>query len=360
MKLHLPRYVIARERKDKVAFYYSVPERLRPSTWSDTVIRLPDDLQDMYKHANILNAKLDAERSGSPLVTFSDGSIPMIVRKYQNSSKFKNLSPNTQRLYVQTLNHLIEWSKKSGHPHIRKLTRPVILKFLERFSNRPTLRKKIGGIIRLICAYAIDLGELDVNPALSLRLTENRKEPYIFTDEDVLNLVATAEKMGHTAIATAVLIAVNIGQRKGDILKMKAGVHYKDSMFSFTQNKTGEIMKFPATEELKQRLSSVTEGYLIGKYYSVDRFSHVFEIVRDAAGILSNAKFMHFRHTACVRLARAGCTVPEIASISGHSAQSVHAILRRYLPRDETVAKNAIQKLEEYEKNRRSTAPLKA
>jgi hypothetical protein len=42
-----------------------------------------------------------------------------------------------------------------------------------------------------------------------------------------------------------------------------------------------------------------------------------------------------------VQLARAGCTVPEIASITGHSIASVEQILQRYLPRDSTVARNA-------------------
>lgn len=356
MKLNLPRYVIARERRNKVSFYFSVPQRLRPQTWAQSLLRLPDDLQEMFKQADILNARLDAERAGTSLAAFPAGSIPIIVRKYQSSPKFKLLAPNTQRNYVQSLEHVLDWSKRAGHPHIRKLTRPVILKFLEKFTDRPTLRKKIGGIIRLICAYAIDLGELEINSALSLRLSENRKAPYIFTDEDIKKLVSTAEAMGYTAVATAILVAFDIGQRKGDILKLKAGIHYQNGMFSFTQNKTGEIMRFPAPESLKEKLVYTSNGeYLIGKYYSEDRFAHVFEIVRDKAGISANAKFMHLRHTACVRLARAGCTVPEIASISGHTVQSVHAILKRYLPRDEIVAQNAIQKLEEYQKAKSST-----
>ncbi len=51
--------------------------------------------------------------------------------------------------------------------------------------------------------------------------------------------------------------------------------------------------------------------------------------------------------TAVTRLARAGCTVPEIASITGHSNADVSSILDQpYLASDPAIAKSAISKLE--------------
>lgn len=47
------------------------------------------------------------------------------------------------------------------------------------------------------------------------------------------------------------------------------------------------------------------------------------------------------RHSCVVQLARAGCTVPEIAAITGHTLSSVEKILSHYLPRDSQVARNA-------------------
>lgn len=55
-------------------------------------------------------------------------------------------------------------------------------------------------------------------------------------------------------------------------------------------------------------------------------------------------KLKWLRHSCVVQLARAGCTVPEIASITGHSISSVEQILQRYLPRDSRVAENAQRK----------------
>ena len=51
------------------------------------------------------------------------------------------------------------------------------------------------------------------------------------------------------------------------------------------------------------------------------------------------------RGTAITRLANAGATTPEIASISGHSLQSVDNILKHYLVHTDKQASNAIDKI---------------
>lgn len=44
-------------------------------------------------------------------------------------------------------------------------------------------------------------------------------------------------------------------------------------------------------------------------------------------------------------LGRAGCTVPQIAAITGHSLASIHTVLRHYLARHPNRADEAIGKL---------------
>jgi hypothetical protein len=59
-----------------------------------------------------------------------------------------------------------------------------------------------------------------------------------------------------------------------------------------------------------------------------------------------NLHFHDLRGTAVTRLALAGCTVPEIASITGHSLQDVEAILKaHYLGGQVELAEQAIIKL---------------
>jgi len=67
------------------------------------------------------------------------------------------------------------------------------------------------------------------------------------------------------------------------------------------------------------------------------------------AGI-NGVTFHDLRGTAVTRLALAGCTVPEIASITGHSLKEVNGILdSHYLSRDAGLAEQAIRKREAHE-----------
>ena len=54
---------------------------------------------------------------------------------------------------------------------------------------------------------------------------------------------------------------------------------------------------------------------------------------------------MIFAGTAVTVLAEAGCTVPEIASFTGHSLKHVASILEKYLPATKGQALNAAAKL---------------
>ena len=68
----------------------------------------------------------------------------------------------------------------------------------------------------------------------------------------------------------------------------------------------------------------------------------------DKAGIV-NLTFNDLRGTAVTRLALAGGTEAEIASITGHELSDVRSILdAHYLHRDPELARSAISKLEAF------------
>ncbi|MCK6103934.1 hypothetical protein [Brevundimonas sp. EYE_349] len=56
----------------------------------------------------------------------------------------------------------------------------------------------------------------------------------------------------------------------------------------------------------------------------------------------SKLKLGTLRHTAIVEFGRAGCTVPMIASVTGHSLKHIHATLEHYLSQDELTAVQAM------------------
>jgi integrase len=83
-----------------------------------------------------------------------------------------------------------------------------------------------------------------------------------------------------------------------------------------------------------------------GKPWTEHGFRSSWSKACESAGIIG-VTFHDLRGTAVTRLALAGCTEAEIATITGHSLRDVRSILdAHYLNRDPALAESAIRKLE--------------
>jgi integrase len=128
---------------------------------------------------------------------------------------------------------------------------------------------------------------------------------------------------------------------------------YDGASVRLRQSKTGKLIAVPAVAELRQTLDTAprTAATMVvsettGRPYSEGNFTHLFREVADAAKLPGALQFRDLRRTAVVFLAEAGCSVPEIAAITGHSLRTATQILETYLPRNTTMARNAITRLE--------------
>ncbi|TKA95289.1 hypothetical protein FAZ78_17670 [Cereibacter changlensis] len=78
-----------------------------------------------------------------------------------------------------------------------------------------------------------------------------------------------------------------------------------------------------------------------GRPWTRDGFKTSFGKAQDAAGI-KGVTFHDLRGTAVTRLALAGCSVPEIATITGHSLKDAETILsRHYFSRDRQLGESS-------------------
>jgi|SRR5262245_55582388 len=84
----------------------------------------------------------------------------------------------------------------------------------------------------------------------------------------------------------------------------------------------------------------------MGRPWDTRRFKYQWSKACKAAGIVGLTN-NDLRGTAVTRLALAGATEAEIATITGHSLRDVRSILDvHYLHRDKSLAESAIRKLE--------------
>ena len=78
------------------------------------------------------------------------------------------------------------------------------------------------------------------------------------------------------------------------------------------------------------------------------QFNERFRRIAGRAKVDAHARDL--RRTAMVRMAKAGATVPQIASVSGHSIEATQRILETYLPRNRDLGEIAIPRLAGYKK----------
>ena len=162
--------------------------------------------------------------------------------------------------------------------------------------------------------------------------------------------------------------AEETGVRPQELRKVEARHVDSDSglwVFGPTEHKTGAKTGKPRliflTEtalQLTKRLVQVfPDGPLFrnsrGNPWTSDGFRTSWHKAVKSAGI-EGVTFNDLRGTAVTRLAEAGCTVPEIASITGHTLRSATTILERYRARTRKQASAAIQKLDEHRRMRTS------
>jgi integrase len=146
-------------------------------------------------------------------------------------------------------------------------------------------------------------------------------------------------------------LALWTGQRQGDLLRLPWSA-YDGKYIRLKQSKTGARVVIPVGAPLKVALDTAPRQspFILttaeGKPWTSDGFRASWRKACAKAGIVG-ITFNDLRGTAVTRLALAGCTEAEIATITGHSLRDVRSILdAHYLHRDPALAESAIQKLE--------------
>ncbi len=326
--------------------------KLRAAGWLTR--RLSDVRDTAIAEAERLNHELDSWRSGMATPTRPD-TLPWLMRLYRTDERFEGLAPATKRSYEQCLVVIEAWSARAGHPPIASLERQHVKAFYRSMAETPSKANAVLRVLRLLLAFAVDEGLLDRNPAERPRLKTTPPRQQVWPAEAIQKFVAAAKSAGRPSLGLAVLLGANLGQREGDILKLSWS-QFDGSAITLRQGKTGVLLAVPAAKELRLALDGMSRQsptILIcettNRTWKPDFFRHEFRRIADIAG-LSNLQFLDLRRTSVVRLAEAGCTVPEIAAITGHQLDRTARILETYLPRNAPMARAAIRKLDTHRK----------
>lgn len=366
VELELGKYVTLRPRADGTArVYFQVPKRLAPPDWP-SLIPLPRsaprtgnladlaEVERIRKDAAALLTQLHAARLGRTVSDGAKNDFKALIRFWQNSQTWGEMKPRTHKHYGTYLNHIRTWAEiAKPEPDPATLNRAGVDGLLSLFDDQPVTKKHVRKTMRLLMEEAIGRGWRTNNPCDGIRLKKAPKSKAgIWEEEDVAIYAQAAEELGFASIALIIHLEFEIGQRLTDVRMFRPGAEYKPDrgLFEFDQEKTDNPVAIEVSDRLRKLLSEASKGTLLlfkdestGKGYSEERLSKVFIKVREHAET-KGARYLQLRwlrHSCVVHLARAGCEVPEIAAVTGHTPAGVYRILATYLPRDSKVARNA-------------------
>jgi integrase len=349
------RHLIAKPQKSRILYYWQPTKVLRAAGFLPRrLAERTNDLADAVREAEALNRELDAWRDGRHPVPVPPGTIPWLVKLYRADQRYTDLADKTKRGYNQNLTIIEAWSGRAGHPPLPTISRKACAAFYRSMAATPAKASAVLRVLRLLLAFAEDEGEIERNPAERMRLKVSPPRNQVWMPEQTDEFVITAAARGRPSIGLAVRLGEGLGQREADVLGL-GWTSYDGAAMRLRQRKTGKLIAVPVIAELRAALdqaprtaATIVVSETTGRPYTVDNFSHLFREIATAAELPPELQFRDFRRTAVVRLAEAGCSVPEIAAITGHSLRTATQILETYLPRNTAMARNAIARLEKH------------
>lgn len=296
-------------------------------------------------------AEFDRLTAGRDTAPIRQDHLQRLIHDYQASPEFRGLKPDTKAGYVRCIKSI---EAKFGTLPIKALASPRVRGLFldwrdEMGATHPRQANYRFAVLARILSWAQNRRLIAANPCERPgKLATGNRADIVWSDDQIAALMAQASPQ----VALAALIAAETGQRQRDVLRLTWSA-YDGQKIRLTQSKGGKRVIVPVTATLKARLDREQRRAVTicttarGTSWTPDGFKTSFGKARDAAG-LQGLTFHDLRGTAVVRLARAGCTLPEIMSITGHSAKAAGEILERhYLAADQIISESAIRKLEQ-------------
>jgi integrase len=196
----------------------------------------------------------------------------------------------------------------------------ALLKSKKRFAARHWLMA-----IRGLMKYAVEIGLRHDNPAIGVKLPSLKTEGYHAWTEPEIERFLAHQKAG-TRARLALMLLLYTGQRRSDVVRM-GRQHVRDGVLHVRQQKTGVELAIPLHPTLAAAIAETPAEHLTlltthtGKPFSAAGFGNWFRDRCNEAD-LPHCSAHGLRKAAARRLAEAGCTMHEIAAITGHASLS--------------------------------------
>ncbi len=254
------------------------------------------------------------------------GSVSAAIEAFYLDPRFTALADSTRAGHRRTLEKVRE---KVGGAPLSEMQKSDIGSFLQ--GLKPFARNGWLKTFHTFFRFAVEANLVESDPSAGIRKTSASEGGSIHTwSEAEVAQFEARHGIGSTArLAFALLLYT--AQRRSDVVKL-GPQHIRDGFLSVRQKKTkmakqDRELRIPVHPELA-RIIEATPGrgalaFVLtkdGVPYTEKGFGARFADWCKQADMPAGCSAHGLRKTACRRLAEAGCTVHEIAAISGHAS----------------------------------------
>lgn len=340
--------------------------RVRLRGLASATKRLADGSQQTYFYAWRGGPRLDGKPGDPNFIasynaavarrrTTPAGTLNNLIDTYLDSTEFRDeLADRTKTDYRKFIQEI---RRRFGSMPLAavedKRARGVFKAWRDEIArNSPRKADYAWTVLARILSVSKDRGLIATNQCeKGGRIYKSDRAEIIWTAADIERFCEAASP----DLQFALLMALWTGQRQGDLLRVTWSA-YDGRFIRLRQSKGSKRVPIPVGKPLKVALDSAkaagrqTTTILHnsrGKPWTGDGFRASWSKAFHRSGLGAGLHFHDLRGTAVTRLALAGCTVPQIASITGHSLKDVEAILdAHYLGGRIELAEKAIEKLD--------------
>jgi integrase len=278
------------------------------------------------------------------------GTVADLIKRFENTTFFEDLAETTRKEYRRKFKVI---DRKWGSAPIASFNeiefRVDALNWRDEIAKRA--RREADNLMSALGrlgSWAYERGEVERN------VLDKFKRVYHSDRADMLWLPTHIKAFTEVAtpeLYAALMLAMHTGQRQGDLLRLPWSA-YDGERITLRQSKGGVVVSIKCTVALRALLDGMEKRATVilttgkGGAWKKRWFNDCWLDACTKAKI-TGLHFHDLRGTAITMLAEAGCTVPEIASVTGHKFKHVTHILETYLSRTRHLADAAIIKLDQ-------------
>lgn len=286
-----------------------------------------------------------AKRSQEP--RFGPDSVAALIRAYQRGPEWLALAPSTRTMYGIYLRDI----EVVGKEPVSLVTRRALLEMRDSIVSRRGNGAGTGFMraASALFAWAVDRQWLEHSPAHRIKSLPGNHLPAWTPAE-----AAAALRHMPEHLRRVVVLGMHTGQRRGDLIAIPWSA-YDGSAIRLRQEKTGVSLVIPVSAELRAELDywrkKATSTLILtdrnGLPWRAQYLSAAMKRgLAEVPGMRDGLNVHGLRKLAAANLANAGCTVHEIAAITGHKTLGMVAFYTATADQ-ERLATSAIHRLQQ-------------